>query len=83
MIPRQPTGQYGRLIEYVGIEFLVAEARLRRVQRRVGEIDPRRLDEDGCFQTGDLLRKPEVLGERYVSRHLANRSSNSLSRSIN
>lgn len=71
------------LVEHVGIELLVAETGLRSVQRRVGEIDPRGFDKDGCFQAGDLLGEPEVFGERDVSRHLASRSSSSLSRSIN
>ena len=43
VIPRQMTGEHGGFVEQVGVEVLVAEARLGRMQRGVGEVDAARV----------------------------------------
>src|ERR1035438_4694784 len=39
VIPLQMTGEHGGLVDQVGVEVLIAEAGLGRVQRRIGEVD--------------------------------------------
>jgi hypothetical protein len=56
------TGEHGGLVDQVGIEVLIAEAGLGRVQRRIGEIDAARVLEDLGVDSGDLFGKPEELG---------------------
>src|SRR5713101_4602499 len=80
MVPGETAGEHGSLVEEVGVELLVVEARGRRVERRVSKVDSGCLDEDRGLSAGDLLSELEVLSKADVSGHRARRSSSSLSR---
>jgi hypothetical protein len=41
MVPRQPTKQYGSLVDEVGVELDIPEAGMRSLQRGVGEVESR------------------------------------------
>jgi hypothetical protein len=81
MIPRKATPEYGRLVVQVGVEVLFAVPGLRRVQRRICQLDPACLDQCRGVETGDLLGQPEELGEVEVPGHSARRSMIAWSRS--
>lgn len=67
MVPRDPTRQDCGLVSEVGVEVGVVETGLRCVQRRIGQIDTARLDQDGGVDTGDLLgEEPELSPLRYL-----------------
>jgi len=53
VVPDQPAGEHGGLVEDVGVEVVVAKTRLWRVQGGVGELNPARFDERGRVDAGD------------------------------
>jgi hypothetical protein len=63
MVPRNPTGKDGRLVEDVRIEVGIAEAGLRRVKGGVGQIDPARFDQRGGRDAGDVFGEVPELSE--------------------
>lgn len=61
MVPGNPTGKDCGLVEHVGVEIRVTEAGLRRMERRVSEIDSACFDQRPSIDAGDLLsQEPEL-----------------------
>ena len=61
MIPCQMTGEDCSLVDQIGVEVLISEAGLGRVQCRIGEVDAARVSQDLGIDPGDLFGEPEEL----------------------
>lgn len=81
IVPREAPTQECRLVHERCVELHSAERRGRRVEYRVRDLRAPRRREHGRPDPGDLLHEPEIHRNAEISRHLARRSSSSLSRS--
>ena len=82
MVLREPHNQHRCLVHEARVELGLTEASRGRMQGRVGQIQVRDLHDRHWFETCDIRRDRDVIGEVEVfDRHLAKRSRSSWSSS--